>query len=497
MPASKSPQKRGVLVFGWGFLVMLTAYCENQILNSILARLSGKLREKTPCLRGMQGIWGNRKGWRILVHSIGNSQLNFIPSLCYHSPPLEVSLKIIIIINIELLYKPAIPQLGINPEKTIIQKNTSTPTFTAAQFIIAKIRKQPKCSLIHEWAQKLWYILSMQYSSATKKDKTGSFLKTRVNLETAIQWQVSHQEKSKYHTLPVAQMVKNLPVMQGTKGQSLRREDPLQEEMATHSSILARRVPWTEEPGGQQSVGWQRVGNDWATDTHKEYMWNLGKWYGSSYLQKRNTDTVLGKKHMDTKRKSWGWEGGMNQEIGIDTETLLRLCMKEIFNENLGTPFSALWGPEWEGNPKERGYVYTCSWFTLLKSGQTVETKDRFVNLLHCCYSVMSDSLQTPWTAAHQVPLSMGFSRKEYWSGLPFSPPGHLPDPGIKQASPASVDSYPSEPPLIKIKKTTTTKKKQNKYQLCVSNSESRTSKGPGDHLRFLLYFFYLIHTCF
>ena len=159
MPASKSPQKRGVLVFGWGFLVMLTAYCENQILNSILARLSGKLREKTPCLRGMQGIWGNRKGWRILVHSIGNSQLNFIPSLCYHSPPLEVSLKIIIIINIELLYEPAIPQLGINPEKTIIQKNTSTPMFTAAQFIIARIRKQPKCSLIHESAQKLWYIL--------------------------------------------------------------------------------------------------------------------------------------------------------------------------------------------------------------------------------------------------------------------------------------------------------------------------------------------------
>jgi len=51
----------------------------------------------------------------------------------------------------------------------------------------------------------------------------------------------------------------------------------------------------------------------------------------------------------------------MNREIGIDTETLLRLCMKEIFNENVGTPFSALWGPEREGSPKERGYVYTCS----------------------------------------------------------------------------------------------------------------------------------------
>ena len=40
----------------------------------------------------------------------------------------------------------------------------------------------------------------------------------------------------------------------------------------------------------------------------------------------------------------------------------------------------------------------------------------------------------TPWTAAHQAPLSMGFSRQEHWSGLPFPPPGHLPDPGIEPA---------------------------------------------------------------
>ena len=43
----------------------------------------------------------------------------------------------------------------------------------------------------------------------------------------------------------------------------------------------------------------------------------------------------------------------------------------------------------------------------------------------------------TPWTVAHQAPLSMGFSRQEYWSGLPFPPPGGLPDPGIKPRSPA------------------------------------------------------------
>ena len=60
----------------------------------------------------------------------------------------------------------------------------------------------------------------------------------------------------------------------------------------------------------------------------------------------------------------------------------------------------------------------------------------------------MSDSFVTPWTVAHQAPLSMGFSRQEYWSGVPFSPPGDLLDPGIKPTSPAlQVDSLPSEPP--------------------------------------------------
>ena len=57
-------------------------------------------------------------------------------------------------------------------------------------------------------------------------------------------------------------MVKNLPVMQETQVLSLGQEDPLEKKMATHSSILAWRIPWTEEPGGLQSVGSQRVGQD-------------------------------------------------------------------------------------------------------------------------------------------------------------------------------------------------------------------------------------------
>ena len=60
----------------------------------------------------------------------------------------------------------------------------------------------------------------------------------------------------------VAQMVKNLPAVWETWVQSLAWEDPLEEGIATHSSILAWRIPWTEEPGGLQSMRLQRVGQD-------------------------------------------------------------------------------------------------------------------------------------------------------------------------------------------------------------------------------------------
>ena len=60
----------------------------------------------------------------------------------------------------------------------------------------------------------------------------------------------------------VAQMVKNLPAMQEKGVRFLSQDDPLEKGMATHSSILAWRIPWTEEPGGLQSMGLQRVRTD-------------------------------------------------------------------------------------------------------------------------------------------------------------------------------------------------------------------------------------------
>ena len=63
----------------------------------------------------------------------------------------------------------------------------------------------------------------------------------------------------------VAQMVKRLSTMQETRVRSLGWEDPLEKEMAIHSSTIPWKIPWTEEPGRLQSMGWQRVRHDWAT----------------------------------------------------------------------------------------------------------------------------------------------------------------------------------------------------------------------------------------
>ena len=63
----------------------------------------------------------------------------------------------------------------------------------------------------------------------------------------------------------MAQWLKNLPAMQETQVWSLGWEDPLKEEMATHSSILVWEIPWAEEPSGLLSKGSQRVGHNWVT----------------------------------------------------------------------------------------------------------------------------------------------------------------------------------------------------------------------------------------
>ena len=74
-------------------------------------------------------------------------------------------------LEIELPYNPAIPLLGIHTEETRIERDTCTPMFITALFIVARTWKQPTCPLADEWIRKLWYIYAMEYYSAIKRNK--------------------------------------------------------------------------------------------------------------------------------------------------------------------------------------------------------------------------------------------------------------------------------------------------------------------------------------
>ena len=104
-------------------------------------------------------------------------------------------------LKIELPYAPAIPLLGIYPEKTIVQKDTCTPMFIATLFTITRSWKQPKCPSTDEWLKKLWYIYTMEYYSAIKRNEIESFAETWMDLETVMQSEVSQKEKNKYRIL--------------------------------------------------------------------------------------------------------------------------------------------------------------------------------------------------------------------------------------------------------------------------------------------------------
>ena len=96
---------------------------------------------------------------------------------------------------------------------------------------------------------------------------------------------------------------------------------------------------------------------------------------------------------------------------------------------------------------------------------------------MHACSVAKLGLFATSWTVARQAPLSMGFPRQEYWSGLPFTSPGDLPDPGLEPRSPAlQTDSLPSEPPG----------KPWGQGRACLSQLRQELSSAPSpqDHVK-------------
>ena len=103
--------------------------------------------------------------------------------------------------KIELPYDAAIPLLGIHTEETRFERDTCTPVFIAALFIIARTWKQPRCPSADEWIRKPWYIYTMEYYSAINKNTFESVLMRWMKLEPIMQNEVSQKEKHHYSTI--------------------------------------------------------------------------------------------------------------------------------------------------------------------------------------------------------------------------------------------------------------------------------------------------------
>ena len=193
--------------------------------------------------------------------------------------------------------------------------------------------------------------------------------------------------------------------MQETPVRFLGQEDPLEKKMATYSSILAWRILWTEETGGLQFMGPQRVGHDWVTLS--EDLWGPAR---RVLVSARRWWALVSPKD------SCPEVHAVRAALALPRGTSLRKSC----------------------DPNSRFLVLALPALPV----------DKLILWKSESHSVMSNSV-TPCAVTRQAPLSMEFSRQEYWSGYLLPSSGDLPNPGIESGSPAlQADSLPSEPPL-------------------------------------------------
>ena len=114
---------------------------------------------------------------------------------------LENSVEVHPKLKIELPYDPAITLLGIYPKDTgvLMHRGTCAPMFIAAFSTIAKLWKEPKCPSTDKWIKKLWFIYTIEYYLAMRKNEIWPFVATWMELESVMLGEISHTEKDRYH----------------------------------------------------------------------------------------------------------------------------------------------------------------------------------------------------------------------------------------------------------------------------------------------------------
>ena len=134
-----------------------------------------------------------------------------------------------------------------------------------------------------------------------------------------------------FRGFPGGSVVKNPPAMQKLQVGSLCWEDPMEEEMATHSTILARIIPWTEEPGRLQSTGSQRAGHDWSKRLHTHTIQSFS--YFLLYFCILNNKKWLNNHRFDLFTKRGQQHIGKNIQAAVQ-ELTTRYCLGHSFQNN-------------------------------------------------------------------------------------------------------------------------------------------------------------------